>query len=177
MLHQAILGLVASTVAIDIAFYSNKQEGDSGTFWATVGFHAVPLGWNIQGLAYKHRGSEACQGLPIQADHSHGNGDFFLRHTGTSFLSAEYYFTDNIDKRAAGQQCVGPERVSRLSLEDGSMYDIADMSDDDLKELLCSNITSTFQKTRFSNKQYLYVIINGTAAAGMPQHTHLHQLK
>lgn len=176
MLHQAILGLVPSTVAIDIAFYSNKQgacyqgpsvhwtnknlhsccrvtEGDSGTFWATVGFHAVPLGWNIQGLAYKHRGSEACQGLPIQADHSHGNGDFFLRHTGTSFLSAEYYFTDDIDKRAAGQQCVGSERVSRLSLEDGSMYDIADMSDDDLKELVCSNITSTFQKTRFSNKQ------------------------
>jgi hypothetical protein len=149
-----VLDLAASVAAIDISFYSNQEgacykgpwvtcmnrnpysccrvsDSDSGKFWATVGFHAVLKGWNIQGLGYK--GPESCEGLSMQAQHSKGNGDFCLGHTGTSFISAESYFTNSKKKRAVGQKC---ERVSRLGLEDGSIYDIADMSDADLDELV-----------------------------------------
>jgi hypothetical protein len=89
----------------------------------------------------------SCGGLPMQAQHSKGNEHFWLCNTGTSFISAEYYFTNSKKKRAVGQKC---ERVSRLGLEDGSVYDIADMSDADLEELVCLRFRPCFKQPKVS---------------------------
>ncbi|KAM0497397.1 hypothetical protein ACHAP8_006889 [Fusarium lateritium] len=153
MLYQSvILGLVATATAIDIRFYINRNgacfEGPwigfanvnpgasvlSNTFWTTAGLHAIPKGWGITGRGY---GNSRCNELPMQYAHGNGNrADLCLPHNGNSLKSAKYDFIQSGQKKyVKDEECKDRAKVSELGLGDGSVYDISNMTDEDVNSL------------------------------------------
>ncbi|RGP76886.1 hypothetical protein FLONG3_4969 [Fusarium longipes] len=151
-----ILGFAAPAAAIDIVFWSNGRGtcGDgtwlawsninpnscaipgskwSNTFWANVAIRAIPKGWNIRGRGVKNA---KCEGNPMGMGVSKGDGqDICVGHTGTSYRSAFYEFIGK--KRAVeGQECQEEAKPSELGLEDGSVWDVSSIDEEDLDKLI-----------------------------------------
>ena len=144
-----LLGLAATAAAIDIRFRYGDTTGNCGgdyvacvnanpnfcctsndRYSGTVTFNAVPSDWTLTGSGYRGRGCEVRQFQAI------GRGqDFCLGHVGPSYSGAFYVF--GAAKRAENQECEGEQRVNQLGLEDGTIYDIGDLSDDEIDEMVC----------------------------------------
>jgi hypothetical protein len=54
-------------------------------------------------------------------------------------MSGAFYWFGDGRKRSADQKCEGTEKATQLGLEDGSVYDISDLSDNDVEEMVCFN--------------------------------------
>ncbi|KAF5666091.1 hypothetical protein FHETE_6392 [Fusarium heterosporum] len=188
MLYSSlVLGLVAAVSAVDIRFYSNNQGAcysgpwiscpnanpnlcctATGRFYATVGIVAVPGDWTLTANGYRGAGCESWQQAAI------GRGrDFCLGATGYSMSGSYYWFGDG-KKRAVNEKCEGTERASQLGLEDGSIYDISDLSDDDVEEMVCS-IRPT--ETTIANEAHVALASDGTATENLPHLAQLRRLK
>jgi hypothetical protein len=165
LFSSVILGLAATVAAVDIRFYSNNQGAcysgpwigcpnanpnfcctATGRFYATVGIVAVPGDWTLTANGYRGAGCESWQQAAI------GRGrDFCLGATGYSMSGAFYWFGDG-RKRSADQKCEGTEKATQLGLEDGSVYDISDLSDNDVEEMVCPDLEPTLPRTVLANK-------------------------
>ncbi|KAM0336387.1 hypothetical protein ACHAPQ_004162 [Fusarium lateritium] len=62
------------------------------------------------------------------------NPNFCCTATGYSMSGSFYWFGDG-RKRSVDQKCEGTEKATQLGLEDGSVHDISDLSDDDVEEM------------------------------------------
>ncbi|KAM0344787.1 hypothetical protein ACHAPU_007162 [Fusarium lateritium] len=183
-----ILGLAATVSAVDIRFYSNNQGAcysgpwigcpnsnpnfcctATGQFYATVGIVAVPGDWTLTANGYRGDGCESWQQAAI------GRGrDFCLGATGYSMSGAFYWFGDG-RKRAVSEKCEGTEEVSQLGLEDGSMYDISDLSDDDVEEMMTP--TPYMILNPYSINEFVALANDGTATEILPHLSQLRRLK
>jgi hypothetical protein len=104
----------------------------AGRFTATVGIVAVPSHWTLTGIGYRGAGCETWNQAAI------GRGrDFCLGATGWSFSGAFYRFGD---KKRSTDECESSQRADQLGLEDGSVYDIADLTDDQIDDMVYSPV-------------------------------------
>ena len=144
-----LLGLAATAAAIDIRFHYGDDQGKceaaytacvgssarnccvyGGTYASTASVVAVPSAWTITANGYRGRGCEVQQFQGI------GRGkDVCLGHVGPSYSGAFYYFGGK--KRDEDQKCEGEQRVNQLGLEDGTIYDIVGLSDNEIDEMVC----------------------------------------
>jgi hypothetical protein len=167
MLSQAfLLGLAATAAAIDLRFYVNSYgrcyEGpwigfaginpgvccvpsggnSAGTFFATVGIHAIPRGWTIRSRGY---GNDKCRELPMQYAHGNGDGsDLCLNHNGNSFMSAKYEFYDNSKRSDEELECKEKAKATEVGLMDGSVFSIADMDEEAVDKMVYYPILNAF---------------------------------
>ncbi|KAI9158363.1 hypothetical protein HJFPF1_06357 [Paramyrothecium foliicola] len=168
---QLLLGLAATVAAVDIRFYQNDQgrcfEGAwrgcaninpndcctvGGAFFGTAGVVAVPGDWTLTGNGYRGRGCEVFQFQAI------GRGrDFCLGHVGSSYSGAFYWFGEGGRKRGELQKCESSHEATQLGLEDGSVYQIENLSEDEINEIVA-------------------LANNGTTAADLPEYIQARRL-
>ncbi|KAG5656057.1 hypothetical protein KAF25_001627 [Fusarium avenaceum] len=186
-MERVILGLAVTVSAVDIRFYSNNQGAcysgpwigcpnanpnmcctATGQFYATVGIVAVPGDWTLTANGYRGAGCESWQQAAI------GRGrDFCLGAIGYSMSGAFYWFGDG-RKRSTDQKCEGTEKATQLGLEDGSVCDISDLSDNDVEEMPTPTSSGPI-----ACPTYLSVALanDGTATEDLPHLTPLRRVK
>ncbi|KPA39617.1 hypothetical protein FLAG1_07515 [Fusarium langsethiae] len=191
--QSVILGLVATVAAIDIRFYTyghgacfegpwigfaNVNPGvycvpadnNANIFWATAGLHAIPKGWRILGRGYSN---SRCKELQMQYARGKGNGaDLCLPHNGHSLKSAKYNFIQDGQKRdVKDEECKDRAKASELGLGDGSVYDISNMSDEDVGNL------NWLVSRQHANHYSVDLVMEGASVTEMPQLSTLRRLK
>ena len=156
----ALLGLAASASAIDGYFFGASSCGGnsvvcsnmnpnsccnapSGWNANTVGYYGIPTNWRIQGTGYS---SDNCIG-PASVGSSGGSSFFCLGPVGRYLRSTDYTFVGKkraavadscaTDAPAVGQGCQDPRNPDTLILADGAQFDIADLKDGLLNNLVC----------------------------------------
>ena len=134
-----LLSLVATAAAVDIRAYTGegcrggyaawvntqpgKCYGQAGNIYRSIGFAAIPIGWNLNTMAYD--GSFCSREIGRIA--SQGRTD--TCHSGPPYSGAKYVFIGKKRQVAAAAapidadstECNGPEA---LVFEDGTQFDI-----------------------------------------------------
>lgn len=164
---QILLGLVASVSAIDAYFHlgqncdgprilcTNLNPGVCCTASAsnTVGYRGIPTDWVITAEAFTGGG---CKNFSARGRAQ--NTNFICIYPapgGGPFTGTKYSFTsrkrDGVEgtcaaaEEAAGK-CSSSQKPNELHLADGTKYNIVDLEQDLLEELVCS----AFPSTRFA---------------------------
>lgn len=170
----ALLSLATSASAIDGYFFNSNSCGGSSVVCSnmnpnsccnapsgwnanTVGYYGIPGDWRIQGNGYSSGG---CVGLASVAS-SGGSSNICLGPVGRYLRSSDYYFVSKkraaapnscaTDGSAVGQGCQDPRTPDTLILADGAQFDIADLKDDLLDNLVCSLPASTLPQKKSAN--------------------------
>lgn len=170
----ALLSLATSASAIDGYFFNSNSCGGSSVVCSnmnpnsccnapsgwnanTVGYYGIPGDWRIQGNGYSSGG---CIGLASVAS-SGGSSNICLGPVGRYLRSSDYYFVSKkraaaadscaTDGSAVGQGCQDPRTPDILILADGAQFDITDLKDDLLDNLVCSLSACTLPSEKSAN--------------------------
>lgn len=160
MRYSIILALAAAASAIDIEWFGEKHcrngyglrcqnvepnsccGGQRSGGWAAVQFASIPRSWDVVSDAYA---AEGCKEL---INEFRSNGEVFVCHgNALNYRSAKYHFfgkkrgapVDALGASNGDEECAKP---NELFLADSTTYNITGLTDDQVDELVRTNMLS-----------------------------------